>query len=496
MSSMVLFGRRISLRFSDYRCISRFICDDSSFRNNGYKDGVFRDEEFNKKNSVFGFDSDGNDIVEEILLGVPPSSNEDEETDGEYFLSKRRLLPDYVSDTDRVFKILQQDGIGFNTILELNNLGLNVSNNLVREVLLRILKSVNHTNKLRCARLAYKFFRWSAQQENYRHTTNAYHLAMKIFADCQVLNVMKKVYYEMTENNYQITARTFNILISACGEVRSARSTIESFIKSENFHHRPFKHSFNAILHSLLVMNQYQLIEWVYKEKRNGFPPDILTYNILLCTKYRLENFDQFYALLEEMGRNGFVPDLHTYNILLHVCAKANKPVSVLQQLNDMRNAGCDPSVLHFTSIIDGFGRAGNLFACEHFLEEMVKTGCLPDVVCYTVLIRVYIEAGDLEKAQDKFDEMFVKGQLPNVFTYSTMIRGLCIAEKFDKAHTMLQEMESRGCNPNFVVYSTLVYHMRKAGRLTEADEIIRQMVEKGRYTHHLSEFKMYKYRR
>lgn len=485
MNSVALFGSRIVNKVPFFLVLSRKFCDYSG-------DGGKTDNGFS--------------CIEETLTDIWESSNfdatmnrngglHDYQRTAEAQFSIRRMFLDNVKfDASRVLEILQNDGPGFDAKLVLSESGIRVSEILVREVLSGILRRVNYADKTKCAKLGYKFFVWSGQQENFRHTANSYHLIMKIFADCEEFKAMWRLVDEMIENGFPTTARTFNILICTCGEVGLARKVVERFIKSKLFNFRPFKNSYNAILHALLGIRQYKLIEWVYQQMSDeGYAPDILTYNIVMCAKYRLGKLDQFHRLLDEMGRSGFSPDFHTYNILLHVLGKGDKPLAALNLLNHMKEVGFDPSVLHFTTLMDGLSRAGNLDACKYFFDEMANKGCMPDVVCYTVMITSYIAAGELEKAQDLFDGMITKGQLPNVFTYNSMIRGFCMAGKFDEACTMMKEMESRGCNPNFLVYNTLVSNLRNAGKLAEAHEVIRHMVEKGKYIHLVSKFKRYK---
>ncbi|XP_042970850.1 pentatricopeptide repeat-containing protein At1g55630-like isoform X2 [Carya illinoinensis] len=431
MNSIYLFGPRVFRKISYFLFISREFCD-RSFYGDKVDNGFRVIEEPLKRAWRY---SDFDPISEE-----KPSTNVDEtHVRG---LSARRVFFDNVKiDARRVLDVLEQDGPGFDTKLALDELYVRLSGLLVREVLLGILRNVNHSNKLRCAKLAYKFFVWSDQQENYRHTLNSYHLIMKIFADCEEFRAMWRLVDEMTENGFPTTARTFNILICTCGGAGLARKVVERFIKSKTFNYRPFKHSYNAILVSLLTVNQYKLIDWVYQ----------------------------------------------------HMLGKGDKPLAALNLLNHMKEVGFDPSVLHFTTLIDGLSRAGNLDACIYFFTEMIKNGCTPDVVCYTVMITGYIVAGEFEKAQEMFDGMIIQGHLPNVFTYNSMIRGFCMVGKFEEACSMLKEMESRGCNPNFLVYSTLVSNLRNAGKLSEAHDVIRHMVEKGQYVHLLSKFKKYR---
>ncbi|CAN6298861.1 unnamed protein product [Urochloa humidicola] len=401
-----------------------------------------------------------------LRLPTPGGSPESDDDVGENFPPgngpRRRSFKDVRLEGDRIFRILLQDGPGFSARQALDEMRPKVSNALVREVLFRIVVSVDSVNRERYPKLAYKFFVWAGQQEGYRNDTSMYNLVMKVFAECGEVKAMWRLFEEMTEKGLPVSARTFHLLICASGKVGLRRRLVERFIKLSTFSCRPFKNAFNAILHTLLTIEQYSLIEWVHEKMiLEGHSPDVLTYNIVMRAKYMLGRLDQFHRLLDEMGRNGLTPDLHTYNLLLHV--------------------------------LDGLGRAGNLEACKYFFDEMVKKGCEPDVVCYTVMITSYVAAGEFEEAQRFFDDMLVRGQLPNVYTYNSMIRGLCTVGEFDKAFSMLKDMESHGCTPNFSVYSSLVSRLRNDGKDSQANNVIKYMTDKGHYLHLLSRFGGYK---
>lgn len=444
----------------------------------------------------FGTPDTGGDS-KSTLIGSTPNDVEEDEEKGDFsddFVPRWKRAEETRSRADQVFEVLLQEGPGFSARSELEKMQLQISADLVREVLFRILKFIDGSNKPRCAKLGLKFFMWAGEQKDYKHTSNAYNLTLKIFAKCDEIKAMWRLLDEMTQSGLPTTALTFNILISTCAEAGMARKLVERFIKSKTFNYRPFKHSFNAVLHSLITVDQYRLIEWVYQKMLvDGHSPDILTYNVLMCAKYRLGKLDQFHRLLDEMSRNGFAPDLHTYNILLHVLGKGDKPLAALKLLNYMNDANCSPSVLHFTTLIDGLSRAGNLDACQFFFDEMLKRGCEPDVVCYTVMISGYVVAGELERAQMMFDEMTNRGQLPNVFTYNSMIRGLCLAGKYDKACGMLKEVENKGCTPTSSVYRAVIAKLRSAGKDSEADEIITRMEERGLHPQLASRFRAYR---
>ncbi|KAF3432991.1 hypothetical protein FNV43_RR24093 [Rhamnella rubrinervis] len=404
-----------------------------------------------------------------------------------YFLETTRI------EGERVLEVLKQylPGSGFDLDLALDELQITVSHRLMKEVLFGILKNVNYATRKRCSSLAQKFFSWSAAaackeegvKRGYVHSTNSYHLMLKIFSECEEVGKVKRLVDEMIEKEVEVTAQTFNILIRTCGECGETRQQLEKFVKSKTFIYKPYHNPYNAILHCLVVAKQDKLIEWVYAQMLNeGISPDILTYNVVLWARYRLGKLEMFNRLACEMIDNGCSPDFHTYNIFLHVAGKAGNLKGALNFLERMRRDGFGPNLLHFTTLIDGLSRAGDLDACEIFFGMMKKEGCMPDVVCYTVMITGYVVASKLDKAQEMFDEMISKGQLPNVFTYNAMIRGFCMAEKFKEARTMLKDMEYRGCNPNAHVYSTIVSYLRNAGKISEADEVLREMNEKGKY--------------
>ncbi|XP_010671891.2 pentatricopeptide repeat-containing protein At1g55630 [Beta vulgaris subsp. vulgaris] len=485
MKSVAQFGRRVLNPIPFLHLVSRAFCNCSLDNGSDNASNSFAPIEKLIRESWASSDFDP---------GLDRASKEDESHFRGRIDVEHNFFERTMKDADRLFDVLRQDCPGFNVKLELQELNVRVSGLLVRQVLLKILKIINDENRTSCAKLAYKFFVWSSEHDYYRHTVNAYHLLMKIFAEAEEFKPMWRLVDEMTEKGYPTTARTFNIMVCSCRELGLRRTVVERFIRSKTFNYRPFKHSYNAILVCLLKINQHRLIEWVYQQMlADSHLPDTLTYNILICAQYRLGKMEGVHRLLDEMGRNGLSPDFHTFNILLHVLGKGDKPYAALNLLNHMREVGLCPSSLHFTTLIDGLSRAGNMDACKYFFDEMSKNGLKPDVVSYTVLISGYIAAGELEMAQQLFNDMIADGQLPNVFTYNSMIRGLCMAERFEDACSMLKEMETRGCSPNFLVYNTLIRNLRRNGKLSKAHEIVKDMIEKGQYLHRISRFKRYR---
>lgn len=531
MNSITLLGHRMVHKISHCLNFTRMLCDqpfrgDDDVVRNGFD---FVEEEPLKKMFVgscenfdlnhneekgFGYNNQrrvfGRDCLLEDFRRIDferensDLNNDDDDKHGVGYKQRRFFVRDCLlgnvrKNVERVLEVLRRDGLelDFDFRVVLDELGIRPTWILVREVLYAVLREVNCGNKATIGRLAYKFFVWCGQKEGYCHTVNSYHLIMQIFAECEEFKAMWRLVDEMIEKGFPVTARTFNILICTSGEAGFARNLVVKFIKSRSFNYRPYRHSYNAILHCLLVLNRYKLIEWVYDQMLfEGFLSDVFTYNIVMVAKYRLGKLNQLYRLFHEMGGNGLSPDFHTYNIILHVLGRGGELCKAVELLNHMRERGIEPTVVHFTTLIDGLSRSGHLDDCEHIFDEMVRIGIIPDVVAYTVMITGYVVALEFEKAQKMFDKMISRGQIPNVFTYNSMIRGFCMAGKFDEACSMLKEMEAKGCSPNFVVYSTLVTSLRKAGKLSRARKVLRQMMEKGRNVHHLPKLRARRYRK
>jgi len=103
-----------------------------------------------------------------------------------------------------------------------------------------------------------------------------YNLVMKVFAECGEVKAMWRLFEEMTEKGLPVSSRTFHLLICASGKVGLRRRLVERFIKSSTFNYRPFRNAFNAILHTLLTIEQYSLIEWVHEKMiLEGYSPDV-----------------------------------------------------------------------------------------------------------------------------------------------------------------------------------------------------------------------------
>nr|CAB3499200.1 unnamed protein product [Digitaria exilis] len=111
-----------------------------------------------------------------------------------------------------------------------------VSVKLMREVLFRIIVSVDSVNRERYPKLAYRFFVWAGQQEGYRHNTSTYNLVMKVFAQCGEVKAMWRLFEEMAEKGLPVSARTFHLLICASGQV-GLRRRLRGCVTSQTLYH-------------------------------------------------------------------------------------------------------------------------------------------------------------------------------------------------------------------------------------------------------------------
>ncbi|GAB4858246.1 hypothetical protein Ancab_009643 [Ancistrocladus abbreviatus] len=385
MNSVTHFGQRIIRRISCWYCPVQRFCDCSVY-NDGISSGLKSFEDLLKESSDFdpavdvsyGFNDD-----EHGFSGVSP---------------RRRFFEDTRRDADRIFEVLRQVDLNVKSVMD--ELNIRVSGLVVREVLLKILRSINYQNRSRCARLAYNFFMWSGQRIKYKHTLNSFHLVMKIFGDCGEFKAMWKLFNEMIEHGYHVTARTLNILICSLGKAGLERPVVERLIKSKTFNFRQHKHCYNAILHSLLAIKQYKLIEWVYQQmlaEPEHFSPDILTYNILIWTKYRLGKTTESQKLLDEMTDNGYT-----------VASELEK---AQQLFKEMIVKGQLPNVFTYNSMICGLCLAGKFAEACSMLNEMEYRGCTPNFLVYSTLVNHLQKAHKLSEAHEVIRDMLEKGR-------------------------------------------------------------------------------------
>jgi len=94
--------------------------------------------------------------------------------------------------------------------------------------------------------------------------------------ECGEVKAMWRLFEEMTDKGLPVFSWTFHLLICASGKVGLRRRLVERFIKSSTFNYRPFRNAFYAILHTLLTIEQYSLIEWVHEKMiLEGYSPDV-----------------------------------------------------------------------------------------------------------------------------------------------------------------------------------------------------------------------------
>ncbi|GJN19828.1 hypothetical protein PR202_gb07138 [Eleusine coracana subsp. coracana] len=237
---------------------SRRLCSDGPTHSGVTRHDIgSRDADSTRETGDEAAGQDSGRFPRDELLGLPwpGGSSESDDDDGESFPpgrgSRRRSFEDLKPQADQIFRILLQDGPGFSARQALDEMRPRVTNELVREVLFRMIVSVDNVNRERFPRLAYKFFMWAGQQEGYQNSTSMYNQVMKVFAQCGEVKAMWRLFEEMAEKGQPVSARTFHLLICSSGQVGLRRRLVERFIKSSTFNYRPFRNAFNAILHTL-----------------------------------------------------------------------------------------------------------------------------------------------------------------------------------------------------------------------------------------------------
>ncbi|KAL8508409.1 hypothetical protein ACS0TY_018863 [Phlomoides rotata] len=341
------FGRRI---WAGFGVFSRNLCSDRDDVENG-----------------FG-------RIEDFLNESWKSSNNDpnvEEKSWEgNFCGRKGFVDEVKSDAARILEVLHQDCPGFDAKPVLSDLGVRVSGLLVREVLFGILKIISYSNKNRCAKLGFKFFVWSSEQEDYRHTTNAYHMMMEIFAECEEFKAMWRLFDDMIEKGYLTTARTFNILICTCGEAGIARKVVERFIKSKTVLH------FTTLIDGLSRAGNLEACQYFFDEMvKQGCVPDVVSYTVMITGYVVAGQVDKAREIFSEMINRGQLPNVFTYNSMIRGLCMDRKFDEALLMLKEMESRGCNPNFLVYTTIVGYLRNAGKLYQAHEVIKQMVEKG-------------------------------------------------------------------------------------------------------------------------
>ncbi|GJV94236.1 pentatricopeptide repeat-containing protein [Tanacetum coccineum] len=209
--------------------------------------------------------------------------------------------------------------------------------------------------------------------------------------------------------------------------------------------------------------------------------PNSVMFNMLINGFVMKGQFDEAKAVLNDnMLRNGYEPDIHTYNTLIRGLCKNDRLFSARDLMKEMKLKGCEPDMISYTILIDGFCKKGRLEEASEVMREMTQKGLSLNTVGYNSIIHALCKVGNVSEALNMFHDMCVQGCKPDIFTFNSLIFGLCDIDEMESALKMFQDMVLEGVVADTVTYNTLIHAFLKKGAIPEAFKLVNEMLFRG----------------
>ncbi|KAK6925443.1 Pentatricopeptide repeat [Dillenia turbinata] len=327
----------------------------------------------------------------------------------------------------------------------LDQIGIGLTTPLVVDILNRL-----HYEE----KLAFRFFAWAGQEDNYSHEPRAYNDMIEI----------------LSSTKYKV--KQFRIVCDLLDYMK--------------------RHNMNPVL---LV----EEAEVLFARVKNRIKPDANTYNILFSGWCRVRDPGKGMGVLDEMIKLGQTPDNFTYNpaidafckigmsspttktyaIMITALAWSDRIEECFKVVKDMIDGGCLPDVSTYKQVIEGMSRAGKIEEAYKFFEEMGRKGYPPDIVTYNCFLKVLCDNKKSEEAHRLYKRMIEVDCLPSVHTYNIVISMFFAMSDPEGALETWHDMNKRPCRQDSDTYCVMNEGLFGFGRAKDACAFIKDVIDK-----------------
>ncbi|XP_010260302.1 PREDICTED: putative pentatricopeptide repeat-containing protein At3g15200 [Nelumbo nucifera] len=301
------------------------------------------------------------------------------------------------------------------------------------------------------------FFNWASKGvDGYTPGSGAYNEMLDILGRMKRFQQLEQVLDEMSKRGGLVNERTYAILVNRYAGGHKIDEAIEIFYKRKQFGLKVDLMAFQTLLMSLCRYKHVEAAEFLFHSKRNEFPPNIKSWNIILngwCVLGSLRDTKRFW---NDIISSGCKPDVFTYGTFINSLTKAGKLTRAVQLFQSMWEKGCNPDVAICNCIIDQLCFKKKIPEALGIFGEMNERGCLPDVATYNSLIKHLCKIRRMEKIYELLDEMEQKkgSCTPNARTYGYLLKSM---KKPEEVPEILKRMERNGCKMTSDAYNLLL---------------------------------------
>ncbi|KAJ9555142.1 hypothetical protein OSB04_009756 [Centaurea solstitialis] len=363
----------------------------------------------------------------------------------------------------------------------LNETGVQLTTPLVMEVL----GSLRFQEKL-----AFRFFTWAGNHENYSHEPDAYNEMIDILSNtkykarqyrvvCDLLDYMKR--------NGKVSVPTEALLKILRQYADKHLSHLHKFAKKKKVKLKkmqPEIDALNVLLDAFCKSCLVEDAEAMFMKLKNKVKPNASTYNILFFGWCRVRNpTRKAVELLEFMRAKGTfmsAPTAKTYSIMIVAFARNNRMDECFKLVDEMASSGCLPDVSTYREMIEGMCLAGKIEAAYKFLEDMGRKGYPPDIVTYNCFLKVLCDHKDSQEAVKLYKKMIEAGCVPSVQTYNMLLMMFFKMGDPNGAFEIWHEMDSRRCVRDTDSYCVMVEGLFGCERTEDACALLEEILNKG----------------
>ncbi|KAL8244921.1 hypothetical protein R6Q59_011179 [Mikania micrantha] len=332
---------------------------------------------------------------------------------------------------------------------------------LTTPLVIEVLGSLRYLEKL-----AFRFFMWAGNQENYTHESQAYNEMIDILSNTKYkakqYRIVCDLLYYMKRNDK--TCVPIEALLKILRQYADKHLThLHKFAKKKKVklkNMQPEIDAFNVLSDAFCKCCLVEDAETMFMRIKNKVKPNASTYNILFFGWCRVRNPNRGMQILDEMITMGYTPENFTYNTAIDTFCKSGMLSEASELLEFMKSKGTlmsSPTAKTYAIIIIAFARNNRMDECFKLVDDMVTSGCLPDVSTYREMIEGMCLAGKVKAAYKFLEDMKNMGYPPDIVTYNCFLKVLCDHKDNEEALRLYKKMIEVGCTPSVQTFNMLV---------------------------------------
>jgi pentatricopeptide repeat protein len=271
-------------------------------------------------------------------------------------------------------------------------------------------------------------------------------------------------------------AITYNTLMKGHAKAGQIEQCFEIYELMRTRKIVPSQVTYGILLDGCINDNQVDRAAEVFKlMTEEGCEMNTVLYTTLIKGFARNGQVDEAMKIYDQMRtkRNGVPPDLITFSILIKANCDACRLNVALKLLEAMLELGLKPDEVVFNNLLGGCVKDSNAELARRLYQSMVETGIKPSSATFSILIRLYAQCKLLDEAVDMLrNEPQAQGVVPEPRLFSQLAQ-CCLRERQGRRTVEVYKMMLGSGIPSPSMHNTLLGTCVKLNMLDTAVEIL-----------------------